>query len=224
MLLKLSEWQRWSERCALFPNQGRLHELALRVVGQIRLGEAFNPRKLKYHLEAPVGSLLFVRSEDIPSLLYNGVGSIGLTGRDYVLEADVDLHVLDSLNVCCGHLALQVRSDSSISSVAELPNAARVVSQYPRFSVRAIHGANRHDVDVIPISGAAETYVSAGMADGSIDVIASGETAAANSIKVAAHIAYTSAVLVCRGRKPSWGQFETEIVRAAVTAARQLEA
>lgn len=203
----------------LLPNQGRLHQFALDMLEEMELTEPYHERRLCYTLRMPEGSLMFVRSEDVPGLLEQRLGSVGVTGLDYVLESGVDLDILGKVSVCPGHLALQVDVDSPVTSLQTLPEGGYVVSQYPEFTRRAVAEARRTDLQVTAVSGAAEAFVNTGLADASVDVICTGETARANRMKIAERLASTSAVVVRRREAPVDAAFDAEILRLAQAAA-----
>jgi ATP phosphoribosyltransferase len=157
-------------------------------------------RALLCDMKAPEGSIMFVRSEDIPHLVEEGVGAVGITGLDYVVEASAAVKVVYALEICSGHVALQVPTSATVSSIRTLPANASVVTQYPCIAERAVARAERADITLVTIGGAAEAYVSTGLAAASIDVVSTGETARANDMKVVERLLQTSAVVISHGK------------------------
>lgn len=209
---------RGTERCLLLPNRGRMHTFALKILRSLDVSENYDARRLCYSLRGQLGSVMFVRSEDIPRLLVQGVGHMGLTGLDYAEEAGIEFNVVQALPAFEGRLTLQVRLDSPIHSLHDLPEPCRIVTQYPRISRCYFEKARRDRVQILPISGAAEAFVYRGLADASVDVDCTGDTARANEMRGVFSIGSTSAVVIKANHSPPLDEFDFDVCRLALAA------
>lgn len=209
---------RGAERCFLMPNRGRMHSFALKILRSLDVSEDYDARRLCYDLREPQGSVMFVRSEDIPRLLAQGIGHLGLTGLDYAEEAGVDFQIVQALPAFEGRLTLQVRLDSPFQSLQHLPSSGRIVTQYPRIARCYFEEAHRDSLQIVAISGAAEAFVYRGLADASVDVDCTGETARANEMRSILNIASTSAAVIRTNPSRPLDGFDLEFCRIALAA------
>jgi ATP phosphoribosyltransferase len=79
-------------------------------------------------------------------------------------------------------LVLASRDDSPVTSVAEIPDDSRVATVFPRMTAKFL-GEARKNVQVIPISGAAEIAPHLGIADFIVDITSTGSTLKTNGLR-----------------------------------------
>jgi ATP phosphoribosyltransferase len=179
------------------PNKGRLAEEARGLFADAGLeirarGERALTASLGGEFEA-----IFVRSQDIPELVADGVADAGITGWDLVQEAGRPVDARLDLEFGRCRLVLAVREDAGIARVEELPPRPRVATSFPR-STAAWFQARSLPVEVVPVSGAAEVAPHLGIADVVVDLTSTGSTLRVNGLREVATLLESSARLVAR--------------------------
>jgi ATP phosphoribosyltransferase len=157
-------------------------------------------------LTASVGEdfrALFVRAQDIPELVSDGAADVGVTGWDLVLESGRQLDRCLDLGFGRCRLVVAVREESPIRGVADLPPRCRVATAFPRLST-AFFAGRQQDVELVPVSGAAEVAPHLGIADVIVDLTSTGSTLRMNGLREVETVLESTACLVApRERNPA---------------------
>lgn len=179
------------------PNKGRLHD---------ELSTLLDDAGLPLHkhgeraLRAPLGAdaeAIFVRAQDVPELVADGVADAGITGADLVGEAGRPLCELLDLQLGACRLVVACRDELAVRDVAGLRGRPRVATTFPR-SAAAWFAAAGLDVEIVPLSGACEIAPHLGLADVVVDLVATGSTLRTNGLRELATIAASTARLYAR--------------------------
>ena len=179
------------------PNKGRLAEDVRGVFADAGLEIRSNGERA---LTASLGGefeAIFVRSQDIPELVSDGVADAGVTGWDLVCETGRPVDVRLDLEFGRCRLVLAVREDSGIERPEQLPAGARAATVFPRLA-RAFFGERGLAVEVVPVSGAAEVAPHLGIADVVVDLTSTGSTLRTNGLKEICTLLESTARLVAR--------------------------
>ena len=177
------------------PNKGRLSE-------DVR--ELFNDAGLEVRsmgdraLTASLGGefeAIFVRSQDIPEFVADGVADAGVTGWDLVCESGCQLEQLLDLEFGRCRLVVAAREDSGIASVEEIRGSPRVATSFPALS-RSYFDRSGRKVEIVPVSGAAEIAPHLGIADIVVDLTSTGSTFRMNGLREVATILESTARLI----------------------------
>ena len=186
------------------PNKGRLSDDSRDLFNQAGLdvlvrGDRALTASLGGEFEA-----IFVRAQDVPEFIADGAADAGITGFDLVQESDRELDSLLDLEFGKCNLVIACRDDASISSVAELENNTRVATAFPMVARRYFANAEMQ-VQVVPISGAAEIAPHLGIADVILDVTSTGSTLKTNGLRAIGTVLTSSARLYASpSRKTLW--------------------
>ena len=149
-------------------------------------------------LTATLGDLfeaIFVRAPDIPEFVADGAAGAGITGADLIAESDRTLCTLADLEFGKCRLVVAATDSSQIDSVDAIPDGARVATSFPRLSRRYFSAAARN-VEIVPVSGAAEIAPHIGIADVIIDLVSTGSTLRVNGLHEVATICESSARMI----------------------------
>jgi ATP phosphoribosyltransferase len=179
------------------PNKGRLAEDVRGVFGDAGLeirarGERALTASLGGEFEA-----IFVRSQDIPELVADGVADAGVTGWDLVCESGRPVEVRLDLEFGRCRLVLAVKEDGHIERVEQLPAGVRVATVFPRLTSQ-FFAERGLTAEVIPVSGAAEVAPHLGIADVVVDLTSTGSTLRTNGLREVATLLASTARLVAR--------------------------
>src|SRR5688500_17355783 len=84
---------------------------------------------------------MFLRPQEIPEYVEQGLFDVGLSGRDWITETDSDVVSITELEYSKAtsnpvQIVLAVPKEHSASSGAELPNGVRVSTEFPELTRR----------------------------------------------------------------------------------------
>ncbi len=178
-----------------FPNKGRLAEDARGLFDDAGLPVRARGDRA---LTASVGddfNAVFVRARDIPELVADGAADVGITGWDLVEESGRALDSALDLEFGRCRLAVAATDESGVDSIDALPKGSRVATSFPRITARYFSDARR-EVEVVPVSGAAEIAPHIGIADVIVDLVSTGSTLRVNGLREVATVLESSAHLV----------------------------
>jgi ATP phosphoribosyltransferase len=181
------------------PNKGRLADEARELFNDAGLEvRARGDRALTASLGGEFQAL-FVRAQDIPEFVADGAADAGITGWDLVAESNRALDVLLDLEFGRCRLAVAATEESGIASAAQIPAGARVATSFPRLTRRFFEELNRQ-VELVPVTGAAEIAPHIGIADVIVDLVSTGSTLRVNGLQeIATVLESTARLVVTRG-------------------------
>lgn len=198
------------------PNKGRLADDARALFADAGLDVRVRGERA---LSASLGGVfeaIFVRAEDIPEFVADGAAEIGVTGWDLVAESCRDLDALLDLEFGRCRLALAVTEDSGIRRPEDVPPGARVATTFPRLTTRFFQDRGIQ-IDLVPVSGAAEIAPHLGIADIIVDLVSTGSTLRVNGLREVATVCESSARLI-RARGSASGTQGDGVVADLVAA------
>lgn len=141
--------------------------------------------------------LLFVRDDDIPEYVADGVTDLGIVGRNLVLETGQPVEEILPLGFGFCSLVVAVPDESPVQDVEDLAHA-KIATSYPA-SARRYFAQREVPVQVIPISGSVELTPTLGVAQGIVELTATGSTLRLNDLREIATIYSSEAVLIANG-------------------------
>jgi ATP phosphoribosyltransferase len=195
------------------PNKGRLADEARELFNDAGLEvRARGDRALTASLGGEFQAL-FVRAQDIPEFVADGAADAGITGWDLVAESCRELDVVLDLEFGRCHLAVAATEESGITSAEQIPAGARVATSFPRLTRRFFEELDRQ-VELVPVTGAAEIAPHIGIADVIVDLVSTGSTLRVNGLLEIATVLESTARLVVTRR----------VVRAKTRALDELSA
>src|SRR5204863_1570562 len=118
---------------------------------------------------------LFVRAQDIPEFVADGVADVGVTGWDLVCESGRPVERRLDLGFGECRLVAATRDDSPVKSIDDIAPEMRVATSFPNVT-REFFQARSQNVEIVPVSGAAEIGPLLGIADVLVGLTATGST------------------------------------------------
>jgi ATP phosphoribosyltransferase len=178
------------------PNKGRLSEEALELFETAGLKPEFRADRA---LVARLGDgfqAIFVRAQDIPEFVADGAAEFGITGSDLVAESHRE-EVTELLDLGFGkcRLVVATREESSLQGPADLAQGTRVATSFPGVARRFFQGLDV-EIQVVPVSGAAEIAPHLGVAEVIVDLTSTGSTLRVNGLREIGTILHSSARLI----------------------------
>ncbi|GAC1318503.1 MAG: ATP phosphoribosyltransferase [Chloroflexota bacterium] len=177
------------------PNKGRLADEARALFAEAGLEvRARSDRALTASLGGEFKAL-FVRAQDIPEFVADGAADAGITGVDLVRESERELDDLLDLGFGKCRMVVAVKDESGIKSIEDISGSPRIATVFPRVT-RRFFGQVGRQVDVVPVSGAAEIAPHLGIADIVVDLTETGSTLRVNGLREVTTIFSSSARLI----------------------------
>jgi ATP phosphoribosyltransferase len=179
------------------PSKGRLREpswllLEASGVSPQEPGE----RMLQSHCQNAEIDLLFVRAEDVPEYVQDGVVDCGITGLDLISERQCDVEVLLRLGYGACSLQAAVSMEDPAQSIEDLAGR-RVATSHPRIAARALAERGVR-AELVQVTGSVEISPRLGLADAIIDLVSTGSTLRTNGLRSIGTLFDSEAVLVGR--------------------------
>ena len=142
-------------------------------------------------------TVVTMRPSDVPTYVEAGAADLGITGKDVLMEqADrVVYEVLDLGYGGCRMVLAAREGDASLGESERRVGEMRIATKYPRVAERYFEQTGRR-AEVIEVKGSVELAPLVGLADGIVDLVATGRTLAENGLEVREEIASSTARLV----------------------------
>jgi ATP phosphoribosyltransferase len=141
--------------------------------------------------------LVTMRPSDVPTYVEAGAADLGVTGKDVLMEQRdrVVYELLDLRYGACRMVLAGRIGDERLGESERRLGAMRIATKYPRVAERYFEDTGRQ-AEVIEVKGSVELAPAAGLADGIVDLVATGRTLADNELEVREEIAHCTARLV----------------------------
>lgn len=173
---------------------GRLNEDSIRLLKEC--GITFNTGINKLKAEAfnfPI-EVFFLRDDDIPEYVAEGVADIGIVGENVLLEANSDVKTIERLGFGKCRLSIAVQKGNKYKSLQDL-QGKRIATTYKNVLQKFLR-KEKIDAEIHEISGSVEIAPGIGLADAICDLVSSGSTLFMNGLKEVETVLNSEAVLV----------------------------
>ena len=173
---------------------GRLSEDSLNLIRECGISFINSSLKLKTEATNFPLEILFLRDDDIPGYVADGVADIGIVGENVLVEtANQDL-VVEKLGFSKCRLSIAVPKSVAYDSIHDLENK-NLATSYPKLLQAYLdeHGVKAH---IHTISGSVEIAPSIGLADAICDIVSSGSTLISNGLREVERVFKSEAVLI----------------------------
>jgi ATP phosphoribosyltransferase len=173
---------------------GRLHDDSIKLLKECGIDISNGLNKLKAEASNFPIEVYFLRDDDIPQYVEDGVADIGIVGENVVYEKNKPLTVLNKLGFGKCRLSIAVRKSENYTGIRFL-EGKKVATSYPVILSKFLKD-NGVSAEVHEISGSVEIAPSIGLADAICDLVSSGSTLFSNGLQEAETILSSEAVLV----------------------------
>jgi ATP phosphoribosyltransferase len=177
---------------------GRLHDDSIKLLKECGIDISNGLNKLKAEASNFPIEVYFLRDDDIPQYVEDGVADIGIVGENVVYEKNKPLKVLNKLGFGKCRLSVAVRKSENYTGISFL-QGKKVATSYPVILSKFLKD-NGISAEVHEISGSVEIAPSIGLADAICDLVSSGSTLFSNGLQEAETILFSEAVLVATNR------------------------
>lgn len=173
---------------------GRLSEKSLELLKSCGIKLSNGERKLKTEAENFPIEVLFLRDDDIPQYVEQGVADIGILGENEVWEKDKDVITIENLGFAGCKLSLAIPKDEDYTGLSFFQDK-KVATSYPKI-LKRFFTENNINAEIEEIGGSVEIAPGIGLADGIFDIVSTGSTLLMNGLKEVEIVKYSKAVLI----------------------------
>ena len=186
---------------------GRLHEDSIKLLKECGIDIENGVNKLKAIATNFPLELFFLRDDDIPQYVEDGVADIGFVGENVVYEKSKKVEVAYALGFGKCRLSFAVNKNETFTGATYL-SGKKIATSYPVL-VQKYLSENKIEAEIHEISGSVEIAPGIGLADIICDLVSSGSTLFMNGLKEADTILDSQAVLI---KRPSLNAEATAIL------------
>ncbi len=173
---------------------GRLNEKSVELLKNCGL----NFENYKSSLISPVSNfpleILFLRDDDIPEYVQDGIADLGIVGENVIEETEVEVSYLQRLGFGKCSLKIAVPNNNSIKTLADLGGKA-IATTYPAILGKFLRKEGI-EADIRTISGSVEISPGLGLSDAICDLVSTGGTLKSNGLVPFADVMSSEAILI----------------------------
>lgn len=205
------------------PNKGRLSEKIYELLNNAGLNfPTKGERVLQVTTKDGNYSVIFLRTQDIPSFVEKGVADIGFTGYDIVTESETDVEKILDLDFGSCEMVVAVKEEDNYSSVNDLPDKFKVATSFPNITKKYFESIGK-TAEITEVSGATEITPRLGLSDVVVDITSSGATLKSNKLKIIGSILKSSAVVISRKNLSEELKEKTKVLLMAIQSVLDAE-
>ncbi len=186
---------------------GRLSEKSINLITESGIGLANGRGKLVASSSDFPLEILYLRDDDIPEYVRDGVADIGIVGENGYLESQMPLEIIERLGFSRCRLSLAISKNEDYQGLAYF-EGKRIATSYPNI-LKHFFKENNINADIHVISGSVEIAPSIGLADGIFDIVSTGSTLISNGLKEVEVALRSEAVMIA---SPELGTQKREIL------------
>lgn len=173
---------------------GRLNEKSIQLLHNCGLNfENYKSSLMTSAFNFPI-DILFLRDDDIPKYVQDGIADLGIAGENVIEEKGVQVSYLQRLGFGKCSLKIAIPNDSTITTVDDLSQKS-IATSYPHILQAFL---DQHGVasEIRTISGSVEISPNLGLSDAICDIVSTGGTLRSNGLKPFLNVMDSEAVLI----------------------------
>ncbi len=172
---------------------GRLSEKSLSIIKECGISFRNSSKKLVAKCDNFPLEILYLRDDDIPGYVADGVADIGIVGENVLLEKEKQVALVKKLGFSKCRLSLAIPRGQNYNGVSDM-QGKYIATSYPNI-LKAYFKDNNVTADVHEISGSVEIAPGIGLADAICDIVSTGSTLIGNGLKEVDVVMRSEAVL-----------------------------
>ncbi|MGK6350801.1 ATP phosphoribosyltransferase [Parapedobacter sp. DT-150] len=175
---------------------GRLNEKSVQLLKNCGL----NFENYKSSLITTVSNfpleILFLRDDDIPEYVQDGIADLGIVGENVIAETEADVRYLQRLGFGKCSLKIAIPNHSDPKTLADLDGKA-IATSYPTI-LKKFLDENGITADIRIISGSVEISPALELSDAIFDIVSTGGTLRSNGLVPFADVMTSEAILISK--------------------------
>ncbi|MDO5470162.1 MAG: ATP phosphoribosyltransferase [Akkermansia sp.] len=175
-------------------SKGRLNEDTMSLLAEAGIKVSSSKRTLLVSAKKFPMEVLYLRDDDIPETVTDGVADIGVVGLNEYLERGGDADIVKKLGFGGCRLSIAIPKEFEYTGPQWL-EGRRIATSYPHILRRWLveQGVNAH---IHVITGSVEISTGIGLADAIFDIVSSGATLVSNNLREVEVVLESEAVLI----------------------------
>jgi len=173
---------------------GRLSEDSLNLIRECGISFINSSLKLKTEATNFPLEILFLRDDDIPGYVADGVADIGIVGENVLVETNNQNLTVEKLGFSKCRLSIAVPKSAEYRTIQDLQHK-NLATSYPNL-LQAYLDEHGVQANIHTISGSVEIAPSIGLADAICDIVSSGSTLISNGLREVERVFKSEAVLI----------------------------
>jgi ATP phosphoribosyltransferase len=175
--------------------EGRLSEKSLELIEEsgVRHNQDSKRKLISLGENFPI-EILYLRDDDIPQYVADGVADIGIVGENEVMEKNRKVEIVERLGFARCRLSLAIPQSDDYKALTYFNNK-RIATSYPHILNKWLE-KNNLKAEIHEISGSVEIAPGIGLADAIFDIVSTGSTLLHNRLKEVEVVAKSEAVVI----------------------------
>lgn len=173
---------------------GRLQEGSLKLLQEAGLSFQNGKDQLKTQARNFPVEILFLRDDDIPQYIEDGVADVGIVGENVFAEKQKQNRLIRRLDFAKCRLSIAIPRNETYTDTSFL-EGKNIATSYPHI-VSQYLSSKGIKAGIHEISGSVEIAPGIGLADAICDLVSSGSTLMSNGLKEVEVVMYSEAVLI----------------------------
>jgi ATP phosphoribosyltransferase len=198
---------------------GRLAEGSTEMLRKCGIGFSNGGGKLRTEAADFPLEIFFLRDDDIPDYVADGVADVGVVGENVLAENPKNVEIVEKLGFGRCRLSIAVPKVFEYNDVNDFAGR-RIATSYPRILGEFL-ATHKVTADIHEISGSVEIAPSIGLADAVCDLVSSGSTLFSNGLREVETVMNSQAVLISR---QELGETAGEILSRLIFRIRSVQA
>lgn len=179
-------------------SKGRLFEDTINLLSEADIKIGSSKRTLLVQSSNFPVEILYLRDDDIPQSVANGVADIGIVGENEFIERCEDAEIISKLGFSKCRLSLAIPKSVDYNGV-EWFNGKKIATSYPVILSKFLK-KNNIKAEIHVITGSVEISPGIGLADGIFDIVSSGSTLISNNLREVEVVMKSEALLIANRR------------------------
>lgn len=175
-------------------SKGRLNEDSMALLSEAGIKVGTSKRTLLSAAKNFPLEILFLRDDDIPETVADGVADIGIVGLNELREKEAHVDIIRKLGFGSCRLSLAIPKDKTYEGPAWF-NGKKIATSYPKI-LQSYLTKQGIQSEIHVITGSVEISPSIGLADAIFDIVSSGSTLISNNLKEVERVLESEAVLI----------------------------
>ncbi|MBR4553675.1 MAG: ATP phosphoribosyltransferase [Bacteroidaceae bacterium] len=175
-------------------SKGRLHDDTMSLLRESDIKVSESKRTLLVRARNFPIETLFLRDDDIPATVANGVADVGIVGLNELEEKGANAEIIRHLGFGACRLSLALPKDETYNDPTWFEGKT-IATSYPAILRRWLKSQGIN-ATIHVISGSVEISTGVGLADAIFDIVSSGSTLVTNNLREVETIMHSDAVLI----------------------------
>ena len=174
--------------------KGRLYEDTVALLSEAGIRFPSEKRTLLVQGKGMPVEALFLRDDDIPQSVNDGVADVGIVGENEYMDKNYPVEIIKRLGFSKCRLSLAIPKDEAYPGLSWF-SGKKIATSYPAILSRFL-ADNQIDADIHVITGSVEIAPGIGLSDAIFDIVSSGSTLVYNRLKEVEVVTQSEALLI----------------------------